>query len=388
MANCLWAVLLSKIKLITSIHRPDMRAIALALLLSPLLVVSVNTEDPKVDPPVLSAGEKKNNGTLSILMEKPVPKVEEKEQPILPMETGEQAQREEQSIGMTIFFILLILALSIILVHLIIRYKFHILPESIAVVALGILVGGFIRLAEKYKMASWKEEEMFRPNMFFLVLLPPIIFESGYSLHKGNFFQNIGSITVFAVFGTAISAAVFGGGIYMLGQVAIKWEHFAFGSLISAVDPVATISILNDAVAIVLTKLVLAYPPFHHLYPHPHFTSFFLDLRSTPSLEFGIMIIFAYLPYCLAEGLKFSGMVQSSYTTIVTEILVAPKLLSIHVDFIIFKSLERSKLWIIVILLVNIEVQLISVVILITSPQTLFLSLFTTTPARHTSIYK
>lgn len=29
-----------------------------------------------------------------------------------------------------------------------------------------------------------KEEEMFRPNMFFLLILPPIIFESGYSLHK------------------------------------------------------------------------------------------------------------------------------------------------------------------------------------------------------------
>ncbi|MGH0148138.1 UNVERIFIED_CONTAM: hypothetical protein FKN15_023290 [Acipenser sinensis] len=46
------------------------------------------------------------------------------------------------------------------------------------------------------------------------------------------------------------------------------------------------------------------------------------DLRKTPSLEFGLMIIFAYLPYGLAEGIKlsgimsilFSGIVMSHYT--------------------------------------------------------------------------
>lgn len=36
---------------------------------------------------------------------------------------------------------------------------------------------------------------------------------------QGNFFQNIGSITLFAVIGTAISAFIVGGGIYFLGQV-------------------------------------------------------------------------------------------------------------------------------------------------------------------------
>ena len=62
--------------------------------------------------------------------------------------------------------------------------------------------------------AETKRMESFSPTMFFLILLPPIIFESGYNLHKGNFFQNIGSIMVFAILGTAISALIVGGGKY------------------------------------------------------------------------------------------------------------------------------------------------------------------------------
>ncbi|KAL1021592.1 hypothetical protein UPYG_G00015280 [Umbra pygmaea] len=299
---------------------------------------------------------------------KPTPK------PILPG-AGVKAQEEEQSSGMTIFFSLLVIGICIILVHLLIKFKLHFLPESVAVVSLGILMGGFIKLIEFHQLANWKEEEMFRPNMFFLLLLPPIIFESGYSLHKGNFFQNIGSITLFAVIGTAISAFIVGGGIYFLGQADVIYkmsmtDSFAFGSLISAVDPVATIaifnalnvdpvlnmlvfgeSILNDAVSIVLTNtaegfarddnsMVTGWETF--LQALGYFLKMFFgsaalgtltglisaislkhfDLRKTPSLEFGMMIIFAYLPYGLAEGIKlsgimailFSGIVMSHYT--------------------------------------------------------------------------
>ncbi|XP_018612280.2 sodium/hydrogen exchanger 8 [Scleropages formosus] len=295
--------------------------------------------------------------------------------PILPVQTGVKAQEEEQSSGMTIFFSLLVIGICIILVHLLIKFKLHFLPESVAVVSLGILMGGFIKIIESQELANWKEEEMFRPNMFFLLLLPPIIFESGYSLHKGNFFQNIGSITLFAVIGTAISAFIVGGGIYFLGQADVIYkmtmtDSFAFGSLISAVDPVATIaifnalnvdpvlnmlvfgeSILNDAVSIVLTNTAEGFARSDNstvtgwetfLQALGYFLKMFFgsaalgtltglisaiclkhfDLRKTPSLEFGMMIIFAYLPYGLAEGIKlsgimailFSGIVMSHYT--------------------------------------------------------------------------
>lgn len=296
-----------------------------------------------------------------------------KNEPILPVQTGVKAQEEEQSSGMTIFFSLLVIGICIILVHLLIKFKLHFLPESVAVVSLGILMGAFIKIIESQQLASWKEEEMFRPNMFFLLLLPPIIFESGYSLHKGNFFQNIGSITLFAVFGTAISAFIVGGGIYFLGQADVIYkmtmtDSFAFGSLISAVDPVATIaifnalnvdpvlnmlvfgeSILNDAVSIVLTNTAEGFAGSDvstgwetFLQALGYFLKMFFgsaalgtltglisaialkyfDLRKTPSLEFGMMIIFAYLPYGLAEGIKlsgimailFSGIVMSHYT--------------------------------------------------------------------------
>lgn len=50
------------------------------------------------------------------------------------------------------------------------------------------------------------------PNQeqFFLFIIPPIIFEAGYSLSKADFFRESGSILVFAVVGTIITALFWG----------------------------------------------------------------------------------------------------------------------------------------------------------------------------------
>lgn len=275
-------------------------------------------------------------------------------EPVLP---DKGSAEEEHNSSMSIFFVLCVLALGILLIHLMLQTNFQYLPESVVIVFLGAAIGMIINLMSHQNIANWRKEEAFSPTAFFLVLLPPIIFESGYNLHKGNFFQNIGSILVFAIFGTAISAFVIGAGIYLLGlaQVAYKLsfvESFAFGSLISAVDPVATVaifhaldvdpvlnmlvfgeSILNDAISIVLTTSVLesnnatTTSEAIILGLNRFCLMFFasagigvvfalisalllkhVDLRKNPSLEFGIMLVFTYAPYVLAEGIQLSGI--------------------------------------------------------------------------------
>ncbi|XP_014783781.1 sodium/hydrogen exchanger 8 [Octopus bimaculoides] len=274
---------------------------------------------------------------------------------------------EEHHSSLTIFFILLVIAICILLVHSLIQTDFHYVPESIVIVLIGALIGLTLKI---FKFGNWRNEEAFSPTIFFIVLLPPIIFESGYNLHKGNFFQNIGSIMVFAIFGTVISAMFVGGGVYLLGQAEIAYkldivESLAFGSLISAVDPVATLaifhaldvdpvlymlvfgeSVLNDAVSIVLTTTVLEFASPNAVFTSGAATFFYalkrfclmffasaaigivigllsaillksIDLRKTPSLEFGMMLVFSYLPYGLAEGIHLSGIMAILFCAIV-----------------------------------------------------------------------
>lgn len=305
--------------------------------------------------------EEEHNNTASVVMTTsqtadPVP--------VLP---AKEAAEDEHNSSMAIFFVLCVLALGILLIHLMLQTHFQYVPESIVIVFLGALIGLTMNALSNRNISNWRKEEAFSPTAFFLILLPPIIFESGYNLHKGNFFQNIGSILVFAIFGTTISAFVIGFGIYFLGLADVVYklgfvESFAFGSLISAVDPVATIaifhalnvdpilnmlvfgeSILNDAIAIVLTNaalesnnpnmntgeaIVLGIERFCLMF----FASALLgvvfalvsalllkhvDLRKNPSLEFGMMLVFTYAPYVLAEGIHLSGIMAILFCGIV-----------------------------------------------------------------------
>ena len=124
-------------------------------------------------------------------------------------------------------------------------------------------------------------------TIFFLYLVPPILFESGYSLNQNDFFKNFIAIVLFATVGTVISAVTIGMSLFALAEsghiksldASSPKEALLLGALLSATDPVATLavlgqlrvepklysiifgeSVLNDAVAIVLFQTIERLP--------------------------------------------------------------------------------------------------------------------------------
>ncbi|KAH0602303.1 uncharacterized protein H6S33_009821 [Morchella sextelata] len=152
--------------------------------------------------------------------------------------------------------------------------KIQAVHETVVSIFAGMFVGLLIRVTPGDNIQNLVK---FDYQIFFNVLLPPIILNSGYELHQANFFRNIGSILTFAFAGTFISAVVLGTIVFIwswgpLETLDISYvEAIAVGATLSATDPVTILaifntykvdpklytvifgeSILNDAVAIVM----------------------------------------------------------------------------------------------------------------------------------------
>ncbi|XP_037754897.1 sodium/hydrogen exchanger 7 isoform X2 [Chelonia mydas] len=208
----------------------------------------------------------------------------------------------------------------------------------------------------------------FDPEVFFNILLPPIIFHAGYSLKKRHFFRNLGSILAYAFLGTAVSCFIIGNLMYgvvklmkLVGQLSDKFYYtdcLFFGAVISATDPVTVLaifnelhadvdlyallfgeSVLNDAVAIVLSSSIVAYQPTgentHAFDAAAFFKSVgvflgifsgsfmmgavtgvvtalvtkFTKLHCFPLLETALFFLMSWSTFLLAEACGFTGVV-------------------------------------------------------------------------------
>eukprot|EP01045_Picozoa_sp_COSAG04_P021484 COSAG04_NODE_2316_length_4342_cov_1.462173_3_plen_666_part_01 len=88
----------------------------------------------------------------------------------------------------------------------------------------------------------------FKGWVFFYLLLPIIILDAGFNMQRARFFRNIDRILLFSVLGTTVSSLVIAFVLYTVDLGVIEATHpfeaLRFGALISATDPVASLSVL------------------------------------------------------------------------------------------------------------------------------------------------
>lgn len=175
--------------------------------------------------------------------------------------------------------LLIVLFLIVIAIAKLIIHSWHIdaIPESATIMLCGVALAILLFALGVTDVSV----VTFNPDVFFIVLIPPIIFEAGISLDKSSFFRNIGTILLYALAGTMFNTIcttllLWGFSGFFAFQLTLA-EAFVFATLVSAVDPVAVIaifeevhvnetlnilvfgeSVLNDAVSIVLYNIALS----------------------------------------------------------------------------------------------------------------------------------
>lgn len=234
--------------------------------------------------------------------------------------------------------------------------------------------------ASKYLRALPNFFLLFPSKIFFLALLPPILFNSGYQLQRELFYRHLGAIALFSIGGTVLSA--FGAGCFLWFLNSRGWlgdafeptplELLTFGALIAATDTVSVVGVLqrkrvdphlfslvfgesalNDAVALVLFKTLAdflrqnainsANGGDNHTNVYTDVGKYLLDLLVQCAvspllglifasvmglafkhgrmaehrlLELSLYIIPVYMPFMFAELLELSGMITIFFTGI------------------------------------------------------------------------
>ncbi|XWS58491.1 hypothetical protein CRYUN_Cryun08bG0038800 [Craigia yunnanensis] len=240
--------------------------------------------------------------------------------------------------------------------------------ESITALVIGLCTGVIILLTSGGKSSHLL---VFSEDLFFIYLLPPIIFNAGFQVKKKQFFRNFITIMLFGAVGTLISCTVISLGVIQffkkmdIGSLDIG-DFLAIGAIFAATDSVCTLQVLNqdetpllyslvfgegvvnDATSVVLFNAIQSFDltninprialEFMGSFLYLFFASTLLGAvvglvsayiikklyfgRHSTDREFALMFLMAYLSYIMAElfylsgilTVFFCGIVMSHYT--------------------------------------------------------------------------
>nr|NP_001291231.1 uncharacterized protein LOC105124949 [Populus euphratica]ACU01854.1 Na+/H+ exchanger 3 [Populus euphratica] len=240
--------------------------------------------------------------------------------------------------------------------------------ESITALIIGVGTGIVILLISGGKSSRLL---VFSEDLFFIYLLPPIIFNAGFQVKKKQFFRNFMTIILFGAVGTLICCAIISIGAMQIfekmdiGPLDIG-DYLAIGAIFAATDSVCTLQVLsqddtpllyslvfgegvvNDATSVVLFNAIQSFDltninaviawEFVRNFLYLFLTSTMLGVltglvsayiikklyfgRHSTDREVALMILMAYLSYMLAElfylsgilTVFFCGIVMSHYT--------------------------------------------------------------------------
>ncbi|EON66557.1 hypothetical protein W97_05802 [Coniosporium apollinis CBS 100218] len=263
----------------------------------------------------------------------------------------------------SLFILITLLIVALFTSYMLQTRKIQAVHETVLSIFAGMIVGLILRLtAIEFVLSAVSFDQSF----FFNLLLPPIILSSGYELHQGNFFRNIGTILTFAFAGTFISAVVLAIILWLWTRLPLDGFSISFveamsvGATLSATDPVTILaifntykvdpqlytvifgeSILNDAIAIVLFETaqkyregatakegsLSAFSLFESIgiFLLVFFGSLVIGLvigvatamllkltlvRRFPKIESCLIILIAYASYFFANAIHMSGIVS------------------------------------------------------------------------------
>ncbi|KAH9786209.1 Sodium/hydrogen exchanger [Citrus sinensis] len=189
--------------------------------------------------------------------------------------------------------------------------------QSVTALAFGLCTATVIILTTNGKISDIL---LFDEDLFFICLLPPIIFNAGFQVKKKQFFQNFIIINLFGVVGTLISF-----GIISIGSAKLfmkfgltfwdQGDFLALGAILSATDTVCTLQVLNQEDTPLLYSLVFGEGVVGLMSAYIIRKLYFG--RHSTDREVALMILMAYLSYVMADLFQLSGILTVFFCGIV-----------------------------------------------------------------------